>query len=107
MRRITLLLLLLAVVLNASILNASNRVAQTSEKQADPEETKKEVIKAEDELYHAIEKNDTNVINLIWADDIAYTTGTGEIQDKATALAAFRSGTVQLSVLKHDEIVVH
>jgi ketosteroid isomerase-like protein len=102
MRRIILLLPLLAVVLIAS-----NRAAQSSEKQADPEVTKKEVIKAEDELYHAIERNDTDVINRIWADDIAYTTGAGEIQDKATALAAFRSGAVQLTVLKHDEIRVH
>lgn len=69
-------------------------------------EAEKEVLKAEEELDQAFAKGDTNVLDSIWADDVVYTSASGQVFTKAQYLARFQSGARKFDSFAHDDIRV-
>jgi len=101
MRRI-----LLAPLLAVSLVGFA-KAQGTTGNEADTEEIKKEVLKAEDEQNQALQRGDTDVLGHIYADDLAYTNADGKILTKAQHLAEFRSGIRKFDSIRRDDINLH
>lgn len=101
MRRIFVFLLAVALagVANVQVYAASQTAAA--------EKTKAGVLKADAEVNRALQNNDTAALARIWADGLVFTTHTGQQLDKAQILALFRSKTVVVNKLRHEDIRVH
>jgi ketosteroid isomerase-like protein len=67
-------------------------------------EAKMEVMKIENEMNQAILQKDAAVLARIYADDLIYINGRGEILDKKQAVEDYRSGNNTLLHLDHDDI---
>jgi ketosteroid isomerase-like protein len=67
-------------------------------------EAKMAVMKVENEMNQAILQKDAAVLARIYADDLIYINGRGEILDKKQAVEDYRSGNNTLVHLDHDDI---
>ena len=97
MRRILLIPLLTVLFLGIA------KGQETTTTVADAEEAKRQVLKIEDDLNQAILARDTEVLDRIFAGDMAWT-ARGALLNKAQVLADFRSGNLHFNALKHDDI---
>jgi ketosteroid isomerase-like protein len=71
------------------------------------EEVKKQILEMEHEQDEAIRTGDLAALDRIYADDIAYTLGNGEMVTKAEHLANFRSGQRKFDSFKHENVRIH
>ena len=71
------------------------------------EETKKEVLKFEDERMQAMQRGDTETLDRMFADEVAWTTPGGELLTKAQVLANIKSQTQQYLTVNHDDRRLH
>lgn len=69
-------------------------------------EAGQEVLRVEEEQDQAFAKGDTAVLDRIWADDVVYTSASGQVFNKSQYLARFRSGTRKFDSFAHDDIRV-
>jgi ketosteroid isomerase-like protein len=98
--------LLLSLVLAVSVVVVRAQAAGQNE--ADQvEQTKKEVLKVEEELERALQSNDTDVLNRIYSDDYVYTNAHGEVLTKAQFLDDLRSGKHKISHVGRDDVHLH
>ena len=102
MRRIVVLPLLAAVLISIT------KVATAGQNDASAaEETKKEVLKFEDERNAAILKHDTATLDRMYANDLTWTMSNGDLLNKSQVLANIGSGQQLLSSISHHERAVH
>jgi len=66
----------------------------------------REVLKVEEELDQAFAKGDTATLDRIWADDVIYTSASGQVFTKAQYPERFRSGARKFDSFAHDDIRV-
>ena len=97
------LLLIAALVIVSPGLRQTAAWAQ----EVNAEEAKKEVLKIENEMNQAIVQKDATALARIYADDLVYINGAGEVLNKSQALADYRSGNNTLVHLDHDDIQLH
>src|SRR5262252_8601182 len=71
------------------------------------EETKKEVLKFEDERNAAILKHDTATLDRMYADEITWTMSNGDLLNKTQVLANIGSGNQLLSSISHHDRTLH
>jgi ketosteroid isomerase-like protein len=104
MMRRTLLLSLLPVAILGMVMEQGASQNKTDA----AEQTKREVLRVEDQRNHAMLKADTTALDRIYADEIAWTMSTGELLTKAQILANIRSGKQKLdSIIVSDDIRLH
>jgi ketosteroid isomerase-like protein len=96
----------LIVVLMIAPLSIVRAQAVTGTGQQKAETAKKEVLKLEDAMNQAILQKDAAALNRIYADDLIYMNGSGEILTKNQAVEDYRSGHNTLLHLDHDDIQV-
>lgn len=101
MLRICLIVVLMIAPLSIAM---AQTFAETGQQEA--ANAKTEVLKLEDEMNQAILQKDAAVLNRIYADDLIYINGSGEILDKNRAVEDYRSGHNTLLHLNHDDIDV-
>ena len=68
------------------------------------DEAKNEVSNIENEMNQAILQKDATVLAKIYADDLIYINGGGELLNKSRAVADYRTGNNTLVHLDHDDI---
>ncbi|MGH9354601.1 MAG: nuclear transport factor 2 family protein, partial [Terriglobia bacterium] len=71
------------------------------------EQAKAEVLKVDAEVNQALQLNDTAALARIWADGLQFTTHTGQQLDKTQILDLFRSKTVVVDKLRHENVHVN
>lgn len=64
------------------------------------------MLKVEEELDQALAKGDTATLDRIWADDVIYTSASGQVFTKAQYPERFRSGARKFDSFAHDDIRV-
>ena len=97
MRRILLLPLLMLAFLG---------VAKTQENASD-EAIKKEILQVEEVQDRAIQQNDADTLNRIYAPDFAYVNQYGILIPRDQVLAGFRTAKSKfLAPMKHDDILI-
>jgi hypothetical protein len=95
---------ILLVLLFSALL--ATDVQRSAGKTLDPELTKNEVLKLEDQLDQAFLTADTRVLTGLWADDFVYVGTNAEILTKAQRLAQLQSKTVMYGALTRDDVRV-
>jgi ketosteroid isomerase-like protein len=68
---------------------------------------KKEVLKFEEERNQALLRGDTETLDHMYADELAWTNPSGEILTKAQVLASLKSETQNFFTIKHDDRSLH
>jgi len=71
------------------------------------EETKKEVLKFEDERNQAILNRDTKTLDRMYADEITWTMSNGDLLNKQQVLANIGSENQRLFTIQHSDRRVH
>ena len=71
------------------------------------EETKKEVLKFEDERNQAILNRDTKTLDRMYADEITWTMSDGDLLNKQQVLANIGSENQRLFTIQHSDRRVH
>jgi len=92
------------IVLTLAFGCATTIQAQTAQKTQSEDEITREVLHVEEVQDHAVAIGDVKTLDQIWADDLVYTTPSGEIQTKAQHLAEFQSGARKFDTMQHDDI---
>jgi ketosteroid isomerase-like protein len=82
----------------------STAVSQTA---ASPEKLKAEVMHLEEMRNKAMLEHDTQVLDRLYADDLAWTNPRGEVLTKAQVLADLVSGKQKFFTIAHDLIKLH
>jgi len=93
-----LILSILLVVLLPGMVKAQGGTSAATE-----EEIKKEILKLEEERDQALMKNDGDWFERVFADDIAYTDGSGSMLTKAQVVGEIRSRERKWQAVRHDE----
>jgi ketosteroid isomerase-like protein len=93
--------LIAVMVISPVTIRRAQSSLETGQQQA---EAKMEVMKIENEMNQAILQKDAAALARIYADDLIYINGRGEILDKKQALEDYRSGNNTLLHLDHDDI---
>jgi ketosteroid isomerase-like protein len=70
------------------------------------EDVKAEVLKAEDARNAAMPKGDVAALEKIYADDLVYTNGRGELLTKAQHLAEMKARTLGFRSFAHNDVQV-
>ena len=71
------------------------------------EETKKEVLKFEDERNQAILNRDTKTLDRMYADEITWTMSNGDLLNKQQVLANIGSENQRLFTIQHSDRRIH
>jgi ketosteroid isomerase-like protein len=71
------------------------------------EETKKDVLKFEDERNQAILNRDTKTLNRMYADEITWTMSNGDLLNKQQVLANIGSENQRLFTIQHSDRRIH
>src|SRR5579875_1371214 len=102
MKRILLSVLLLVVLAPIARMQAVGQ-----DDAAAVEQTKKEILKFEDERNEAILKRDIAVLNRMYSDQITWVMSNGDLLNKAQVLANIKSGNQRLFSMKHYDMHLH
>jgi ketosteroid isomerase-like protein len=70
------------------------------------ENARDEVMKVEEERNQALQKNDVEALNRIYADDVVYSNATGALLTKAQHLADLKARTLNFKSFRHDDVQV-
>jgi ketosteroid isomerase-like protein len=101
MRRFLLLLFVGLVLLPIGRQVSSQNAASTVE------ETKKDVLKFEDERNQAILSRDTTTLDRMYADEITWTMSNGDLLNKQQVLANIGSENQRLFSIQHSDRRIH
>jgi ketosteroid isomerase-like protein len=102
MRRIFLILFVGLVLLPMAGRNISGQNAANA-----AEETKKDVLKFEDERNQAILNRDTKTLDRMYADEITWTMSNGDLLNKQQVLANIGSENQRLFSIQHSDRRIH
>ncbi|MGH9770209.1 MAG: nuclear transport factor 2 family protein [Candidatus Acidiferrales bacterium] len=102
MRRIYLVPLVMMTLMG---LAGSQAVA--AEQTSAAEKSKAQVLEVDAAVNRALQNNDTAALSRLWADGLVFTTHTGQQLTKTQILNLFRSKTVVVNKLRHEDIRVH
>lgn len=99
--------ILLAPLIAIALASFGN-LQETAGKERDADQrAAAEVIKVEDEANQGWLNGRVDVLDRIWSDDIAYTSGDGEIVSKADFLNSLRTGELKVHSIAHSDIRSH
>lgn len=99
--------ILLPVLLAVVLVPIARTLAAGQDDAAAVEETKKEILKFEDERNQAILKRDTAVLDRMYSDGITWVMSNGDLLNKAQVLANIKSGNQRLFSMKHYDTHLH
>ena len=102
MRRVFIVLVLIVAGIGISSGKAAERADANSN-----DETKKEVLKIEQELQQAVVKDATKILDQTFADGMIWLTSTGRFLTKSEVLADIRSGNLSEFSFKSDDSQVN
>jgi len=94
-------ILLVPLLVVASLGSAKGQGTADNEPNA---KVREEILKVEEEEKEASLKGDTDTLDRLFANDIAYTNQNGELVPKGQFLAEYRSGAQKIHTFKHDDV---
>ena len=99
---------ILLIPLIAIALVSFDSLPKTAGKDRDEDQrVAEEVLKVENEANQAWLKGRVEVLDRIWSNDIAYTSGDGQVVTKADFLNSLRIGQLKVQTIAHTDIRTH
>lgn len=77
---------------------------RTAGNAAPPENTKEEVLKADEERNEALQKGDIATLERIYSDDLVYANASGALLSKAQHLADIKARKLIFRSFKHEDV---